>query len=77
MPHYCPTGWSLYQKLAETHMNFETQEYVSPEMFDKKEHDARLAKLDEHMQTCVQCSIEESRFEKKRPQSQTQLRTEV
>jgi len=68
-PHYCSTGWCLYHKLAATHMNFETKEMYSPEMFDKDKHGACLAELDEHLHTCVQCSIEESRFEKKRPQA--------
>ena len=65
-PHYCSTGWSLYDKLAETFMNFETGEQYSAGKFAEEEHAACLARLDEHFKTCVQCSIEESRFEKKR-----------
>jgi len=67
-PHYCSTGWSLYEKLAETFVNFETQEDVLAEKFDTGEYNSRLARLDEHLHTCTRCSIEESRFEKKRPQ---------
>lgn len=66
-PHYCSAGWSFYHKLADTFMNFETNEQYSPEMFDEMEYDSRYAKLREHFQTCPQCSLEEARSEKKRP----------
>jgi hypothetical protein len=65
-PHYCSTGWNLYQKLAENHWNFETGEDVPPELFDVKNYDDCLSKLNEHMETCPQCSLEEARFQKKR-----------
>ncbi len=65
-PHYCSTGWSLYQKVADTFVNFETGEEYPPEKFDKEKHAVSEAKLDEHLQTCPQCSIEEARFKKKR-----------
>jgi hypothetical protein len=56
-PHYCSTGWSLYHKLAETFMNFETGEQYSGEMFDHEKHTACVAKLGEHFQTCAQCYL--------------------
>jgi hypothetical protein len=68
-PHYCSTGWSLYERLAKNHFNFETRKDVPPELFDEKNYEACLVQLNEHFETCPQCSLEESRFEKKRAQS--------
>jgi hypothetical protein len=59
-PHYCSTGWGLYEKLAMMFMNIETGEEYSEEYlretFDK-EHTACITKLDEHFQTCDQCYL--------------------
>jgi hypothetical protein len=66
-PYYCSTGWQLYYELASTIMNLETGEEYSPEKFDKEKNSACQAKLDEHLRTRAQCSLEEKRFEKKRP----------
>lgn len=65
-PQYCSTGWNLYEKLAETHFNFETGKDIPPELFDDKKYEACLAKLNEHFEACPRCSLEEARFGKKR-----------
>lgn len=55
-PDYCPTAHSLFYKLAETYMNFETKEVYSPEDIDVKENALRQATLDQHLETCVECA---------------------
>ena len=65
-PHYCSTGWGLYDNLIETFFDFEAGKDVPPELFDKNKYAACLAELNGHFETCTQCSLEESRFEKKR-----------
>jgi hypothetical protein len=51
-----------------TYVNVETGEEYPLEMLGEKhkEHAVCLAALNEHVETCPQCSLEESRFEKKR-----------
>ena len=61
--NYCSTGWNLYGELADTHLSFD--KHHSEERFEK-DFTAAKARLEKHFHTCVQCSIEESRFEKKR-----------
>jgi hypothetical protein len=61
-PHYCSTGWSLYDELGEIHMNFDKSA-----VFDEKHYAGWLAKINEQFQTCAQCSLEDARYEKKRP----------
>jgi len=67
-PHYCSTGWNLYERLAGIVLcrNLETGEKYPEETFDRKKCEVAGQALDEHFRTCVQCSIEESRFAKKR-----------
>jgi hypothetical protein len=61
-PHYCSTGWSLYDRLAESQgWNPETKEMypeeMFKEMFDEKKYRDCIARLEEHFETCAQCSL--------------------
>jgi hypothetical protein len=73
---YCSTGQSLYHKLAMTFMNVETGEEYSEEYlretFDK-EHPAAVARLEEHIKTCAQCSLSDSEFDNMRARSAKKL----
>ena len=64
---YCPIALGLYDKLADSFMNLETGEDWPTEMLEEKEKAGLQARHDlgEHLETCVQCSMEEFRIHKK------------
>ncbi len=77
-PYYCATGWSLYGNIANMWANWDEAfpEWADggrpPETFTSEQVTAQQAvneaykKCYEHLDACPQCSLEESRFEKKR-----------
>jgi hypothetical protein len=73
---YCSTGQSLYHKLAMTFMNVETGEEYSEEYLREtfhKKHPACIAELDEHVQTCAQCSLADAELDNLRARSVKKL----
>ncbi len=69
---YCSITQSLYEQMARCHMNLETGEDVPPEKFDVKKYDACLVQLNEHIEKCPQCALEEFRFDQMRGMASVQ-----
>ena len=53
-------------------MNLETGEDVPPELFDVKKYDVCLAQLNNHIEKCPQCALEEFRFDQMRGMASVQ-----